>query len=309
MNRFERRVHAVDPGALYARALDVLQLNVGRRCNMRCAHCHQHGAPEVPEHMPESVVAASLEWARALRPGLVDLTGGAPELHPRIRSIADALLEQGRAVQVRTNLTVLLEPGCSDLVERWAGQQVALLASLPSCDREQTDQQRGSGAFDASIEALRRLNAAGYGAPGGPRLDLASNPTGACLPDDTRALERRFRDELAGRHGVRFHGLRVLTNVPVGRFRRQLVASGRRRAYLEQLRSAFNPATVARMGCRTGIAVAPAGALYDCDFNLGARLTVRDGPPTVLDAHRGVSTRRIAFGEHCFACTAQSGSS
>lgn len=309
MESFASRVAAVEPAALQASAVEVLQLNVSLRCNMACAHCHQQASPQRSEDMPEHITAAALDWARQLQPALVDLTGGAPELHPRIRAIVDGLIEAGLGVQVRSNLTVLLEDGSRDLPRRWADQGVAVLASLPSWDAAATDRQRGAGAFTASIEALQRLNAAGYGTGDGLRLDIASNPLGADLPESAAAFEQRFRDELGGRHGIAFDGLRLLTNMPLGRFQQQLGGAAEQGAYLDMLRCAFNPETVPQLACRTSLSVAPDGRLYDCDFNLGAGLACRGEPRSVLDAPAGVATRRIAFGPHCFACTARSGSS
>ncbi len=305
MNDFEARVAAVDPAALHATAIEVLQLNLGPRCNMRCEHCHQAGSPERSESMTEEVLAASLALARRLRPHLVDVTGGAPELHPRLRELVAALRDAGLEVQLRTNLTALLDPGCQDLPERWAGLGVRLLASLPSWDPEVTARQRGRAAMDQSLRVLLRLNQLGFGM-GRLRLDLAANPDGPRLPEPTARLESRFRHEL-GRHGVRFDSLAVLTNVPVGRLAATLGSAGRR-AYLEALRGAFNPTTVPRLACRRTLCVGWDGRLYDCDFNLGAGLAVVGGR-TVHDFDDGLIGRRLALAPHCYACTAQAGSS
>lgn len=307
MNEFERRVHAVDPSALYATRVELLQLNVGLRCNLACSHCHQSSSPDRTEEMSDAVIDASLEAADRQRPALVDITGGAPELHPRIRHIASALRGMGLEVQVRTNLTVLLDPACEDLVELWARHGVRLLASLPSWESEQAERQRGEGTFLAGIEVLRRLNAVGYGTTDRLQLDLASNPDGASLPAPAEEFETRFRRELEQRHGIRFDHLRVLTNMPIGRFRADLGAE--RQAYLDCLRAGFNGATLPHLACRTSLVVSWDGSIYDCDFNLGARLPVRDLPRTVLDYDGSLATRRIAFGSHCFGCTAQAGSS
>lgn len=307
MNEFESRVNAVDSTALLASRVEVLQLNIGLRCNLACTHCHQSSSPRRTEAMSDAVLDAALRTAGHLRPALVDLTGGAPELHPRIRDIAVSLRGMELEVQVRTNLTVLLEPGCEDLPELWARHGVRILASLASWDPGQAERQRGEGTFSPSIEVLRRLNAIGYGTTDRLPLDIASNPDGARLPGPADELESRFRRELEQRHGVRFHSLRVLTNMPIGRFRDQLGAG--RGAYLDALRAAFNPATLQRLACRTSLVVAWDGTLYDCDFNIGARLPVRGERRTVLDYDDALATRRIAFGAHCFACTAQAGSS
>lgn len=309
MNDFETRVEAGDPSALYATSFEVLQLNLGLRCNQTCAHCHQSSSPARTEVMPDAIVDAVIERAARLRPGLVDVTGGAPELHPRCLALVAALRGEGLEVQVRTNLTVLLEPGLEDLPERWAGEGVRVLASMPSWDPLLVERQRGEGTYEASIEALRRLNAVGYGTTERLRLDLACNPAGASMPGPASELEARFRRELEARRGVRFHGLRVITNMPLGRFRQSLGEAGELRAYQRALAAAFNPATLARLACRTTIVVAWDGTLYDCDFNVGAGLLVRGDRRTVADLDESLATRRIAFGPHCFACTARAGSS
>lgn len=307
MNEFESRISAVDPTALLATRVELLQLNLGLRCNLTCVHCHQSSSPERTEAMSGPIVEAALRTARRLRPALVDLTGGAPELHPDIRDIVASLRGMGLEVQVRTNLTVLLEPGCEDLPGLWAKHGVRLLASLASWDPRLVERQRGAGTFSSSIEALRRLNATGYGTTDRLRLDLASNPAGAALPGPADEIESCFRRELNQRHGIRFDSLRVLTNMPIGRFSADLGAG--RQAYLDSLRAAFNPTTLQRLACRTSLVVAWDGALYDCDFNLGARLPVRGDRRTVFDYDDALTTRQIAFGAHCYGCTAQAGSS
>lgn len=308
-NEFESRVASVDPAALRATAVEVLQLNVGLRCNMRCSHCHQSSSPDRTETMSDEVLAAALDLARSLRPRLVDVTGGAPELHPRIRELVAALRGADLEVQVRTNLTVLLEPGCADLPAIFARLGVRLLASLPSAEPALVGRQRGDAAFDRSIIALRTLNALGYGGGSSLRLDLASNPDGATIPDRTVDVEASLRRELAARYGVRFDALVVLTNMPIGRFGAQLAAEGDRGAYLDALRAAFNPAAVPRLACRTTLVVAWDGHLYDCDFNLGAGLPLRAGDRTVFDWSDDLAKRPIAYGVHCFACAANAGSS
>lgn len=307
MNEFETKVHAVDPTALFATRVELLQLNVGLRCNMACKHCHQSSSPSRTEKMSDEIIDAALGLAERLQPALVDITGGAPELHPRIRDLALRLRKNGMAVQVRTNLTVLTEPSCEDLPELWAEHRVGLLASLPSWDPEQAERQRGAGTFASAIDALRRLNELGYGTTERLPLDLASNPDGSALPTPDAEFEARFRREMAERYGVHFHALRVLTNMPIGRFRAELGAD--RGAYLDCLRREFNPATLPSLACRTSLVVAWDGALYDCDFNAGASLPLSGARRTVLDYDDSLATRRIAFAAHCFACTARAGSS
>jgi radical SAM/Cys-rich protein len=238
----------------------------------------------------------------------VDLTGGAPELHPRFRALVHRARALGRGVIDRCNLTVFAEPGCADLPEFLAEQGVRVVASLPCYSRENVDRQRGRGVFEASIEALRRLNALGYGA--GLRLDLVYNPLGASLPPPQAQLEADYRREL-GALGIRFDHLLTLTNMPIKRFARDLARRGEAAAYQALLVSHFNPATVEAVMCRHTLSVAWDGQLYDCDFNQALGLALGAGPRTLfeLEASEALETQPIATAPHCFGCTAGAGSS
>lgn len=304
---FDAQVNAVDPEALTATGLSVLQLNLGLRCTLSCRHCHQSASPQRTETMSQEVFEASLRAARRFRPDLIDVTGGAPELHPHFRAWLSAFHSEGLRVQVRTNLTVLLLPDFDDLPDLFASLGVQILASFPSFSVEAVDSQRGPGTFAASLEALRRLNRVGY-ATGGLRLDLAANPPGPELPGPVQPFEAQLRQTLAEGHGLRFDGLRMLANMPIGRFGAELRRTGGYRPYLDRLRASFNPATVPLLACRTSLVVNWDGALYDCDFNLGAGLPVRSAS-TIHDIDDGILTRRVACAVHCFACTARAGSS
>jgi radical SAM/Cys-rich protein len=303
-------LQATDFPALHRSRLATLQVNLGYRCNQSCLHCHVNAGPGRSEMMDDPNVELIPRVLAARGLTVLDLTGGAPELHPRVRELAAAFVEAGLRVQVRTNLTVLLEPECQDLPALWARLGVGLLASLPSTDPADTDRQRGARTFARSLEVLRQLNRLGYGTGGALRLDLASNRDGAQPGACQAQVERRFRTELGERHGVRFDALHLIVNVPLGRFGHHLAAQdGGRDAYLERLEAAFNPATVARLACRRSLAVAWDGRLYDCDFNLGAGLPIRGGRSTVFDWADEVLLRPIALGPHCYACTADEGSS
>jgi radical SAM/Cys-rich protein len=306
MNEFERRVSEVDPRALHAAGIELLQLNVGLRCNEACAHCHHSSSPTRTEQMGDEVFAAALALARRLGPVLVDVTGGAPELHPRIRSFVAALRDAGLAVQLRTNLSALLEPCAEGLPELFARLGVRLLASFPSWEPGAAPHHRRV-ALATAVEAMRRLNALGYGAGQGLVLDLATNPDGTALPEREAELTARARAHLRQRFGVCFDELRVLTSMPIGRLGAALGAG--RHAYITELAGSFNPATVSKLACRRSLVVAWDGTLWDCDFNLGAGLRLTREPRTVAAFADDVITRRIAFGPHCFACTAQAGSS
>lgn len=288
-----------------------LQINLGRLCNMTCRHCHVDAGPDrVAENMDEATVRACLALLDRTEARTVDLTGGAPELHPHFRALVDAAVARGKHVVVRCNLTVLLLPRCAGLPEWLADRGVEVVASLPHWRRPNTDAQRGDGTYERSIEALRRLNAAGYGR-GDPRrrLTLAHNPAGAFLAAPQAALEREWRDGLRRVHGVTFDRLIALNNMPIARFLEWLEASGNLDTYLQRLVTAFNPAAIAGLMCRTTLSVSWDGRLYDCDFNQMLDLPLAGGP-TVHDADpEALLGRRVRTGRHCFGCTAGAGSS
>jgi radical SAM/Cys-rich protein len=297
---------------LAARALAILQLNVGKRCNQRCAHCHVEAGPDRTEEMSDAILADALALLDRA-PGIhtVDITGGAPELHPRFRWLIDEVVARGRRVIDRCNLTILTTARCAELPAFLAARGVEVVASLPHPRAAATDRQRGDGVFARSIEALRRLNDAGYGA-GDPRrrLVLVSNPVGAFLPAAQASLEREWKRELGLRHGVSFDALLCLANMPVGRFRDWLDGSGNLAGYLARLEAGFNPATVPALMCRDQVSVAWDGRVYDCDFHQMAEVAPAGGPLQVRDLDpASFAARAIATAPHCYGCTAGAGSS
>ncbi len=311
MTDFEQRVSATGDQNLHGIDLQALVVSVTLQCNQACGHCHVSSSPSRTETMGPDVMARVVEVASAVRPVVVDITGGAPELNPHLPDFLRALRADGRRVQLRTNLTVLADPALSDLAELYAESGVELLASMPDFTDRNVSIVRGAGVRDASVAMLRRLNSLGYGAEGGPRLDLVYNPVGTTLPEPQASLEELFRDEMADRFGIVFSRLLTMTNMPVGRFKERLVAEGGHDRYIRALREAFNPDVVPLLQCRHQIEVGWNGRLYDCDFNLGAERPVSAGVPKDVwefdvDA---VTQRRIAVGAHCFGCTAGAGSS
>ncbi len=308
---FDAHVRRSEPGGLVRTTPRTLQLNVGKRCNMACQHCHVDAGPKRTEIMPRRVAERVVELLE-INPGIatLDVTGGAPELNPSFRWLVREARRLRRHVIDRCNLTVLLEPGQEDLGRFLADHGVHVVASLPCYGEDNVDAQRGAGAFDGSIHALQLLNELGYGR--GPlRLDLVYNPVGAFLPPPQASLEDEYRRELLERFGVRFDGLLTIANVPIRRFASWLDRSGRREAYAQLLAHAFNPATVPDLMCRSLVSVAWDGSVHDCDFNQMEALPLGAGGRTVwdlddLDALRGAPVRTAP---HCFACTAGAGSS
>jgi radical SAM/Cys-rich protein len=312
-DRFARRVSALRIAPLRATSLDVLQINVGKRCNQACKHCHVDAGPARTEVMAGATLDACLEAVRRLRLGVVDITGGAPELHPEFRRLVREARAAGARVIVRHNLTVMFEAGQEDLPELFAAEGVELVSSLPHYLAAATDRQRGLGVHQLSVAALRRLNGLGFGTGRRDRpLDLMFNPGGAFLPGPQAALEADFKRELARRHGVTFDRLLALTNMPIRRFRDWLEKTDQLATYQQTLEAAFNPATLASLMCRSMLSVAWDGRLHDCDFNQMLALPL-DGPRTIFEldeaALAAIAARRIVTGEHCFGCTAGAGSS
>lgn len=312
LRSFADAVRSAGQSPLQADAVTTLQINVGKRCNQACRHCHVDAGPDRPEVMPPAVVDACLSFLEATDIPTLDITGGAPELHPQFRSIVQRARAAQRRVIDRCNLTITQLPNYSDLPEFLAAHQVEVVASLPSFAGRQTDAQRGEGVFEASLAALRRFNALGYGVEGsGLLLHLVTNPVGAFLPASQAALERDWKRELARKYGVSFNSLYAITNMPISRYLQFLADSGNLQAYMEKLVAAFNPATVSGVMCRYTLSVGWDGRLYDCDFNQMLDLgTAPPVPATIFDADLGaLARRRIAIGPHCFGCTAGAGSS
>jgi radical SAM/Cys-rich protein len=309
---FEDAVAGCGHAPLRAAAISTLQINLGKRCNQACRHCHVDAGPDRREVMPPHVVDACLSFLDASDIPTLDITGGAPEMHPSFRDIVRRARAAGRHVMDRCNLTITQLPNYSDLPAFLADYRVEVIASLPSFAARLTDTQRGSGVFEASIAALRRFNELGYGINGsGLLLHLVTNPVGAFLPGSQTALEVDWKRELHRRHGVTFNRLYTITNMPISRFLQFLIDSGNLQGYMDRLAGAFNPAAVDGLMCRNTLSVGWDGQLYDCDFNQMLELgTADEAPRTIFDATpAALAGRRIVVGPHCFGCTAGAGSS
>lgn len=314
---FEEALAPAGHAPLTPVAPTVLQMNVGKRCNQACHHCHVDAGPDRTEVMPDEVIAAVLDVLARSEIGTLDITGGAPELHPRFRDIVLRARALNRHVIDRCNLTITTLPNYRDIPEFLAANAVEVTASLPSYAASQTDRQRGDGVFEKSIEALRRFNALGYGLDGsGLVINLVTNPVGAFLPAGQASLEREWKRELKRRFGVEFNRLFTITNMPISRYLEWLERSGNLDAYMTRLVNAFNPAAVDGLMCRFTINVGWDGRLYDCDFNQMLDLGFAEGAPqTVFElaaAEGGASAalaRPIVTGPQCFGCTAGAGSS
>jgi radical SAM/Cys-rich protein len=310
-NGFDRRVAEATGGELRGATLGTFQVNIGLTCNLACRHCHVESSPKRPEQMDWPTARMVLDAATRAAAHTIDITGGAPEMNPNFRRFVDEALGRGFRVMVRTNLTIMLQDGYTDMPRWFAERGVHLVASLPCYLEDNVDKQRGRHVYVESVEVLQKLNAVGYGVDADKPLDLVFNPGGPALPPQAADLEDAYRRELHERFGLRFTRLITITNMPIGRFLHDLRREGRDEAYMQLLRESFNPQTVEPLMCRHQVHVAWDGSLYDCDFNYGLGLGtepeaaghIRDFDP------ESYANRRIATGEHCFGCTAGAGSS
>lgn len=309
MRLFDRCVEDAIGERLTGRTLDTVQVNVGLKCNLACRHCHVESSPKRKEEMSWDTMRAVLSAAQKAGSRTLDITGGAPEMHPRFRDFIDAAVAQGLHVMVRTNLTILLQPGYEEMPAFFAKQGVHLVASLPCYLPNNVDKQRGRHVYRDSIVAIQRLNQLGYGKDSVKVLDLVYNPGGPSLPPDERELEAAYRRALHDEFGIQFNNLYAITNLAIGRFLSDLARAGKIAEYQQLLRDAFNPATLEGLMCRHQLHVGWDGTMYDCDFNFALGLPAIEGRKIGEFDPEEFRERRVATGEHCFACTAGCGSS
>lgn len=293
--------------------LRTLQVNVGRLCNLACHHCHVEAGPKRTENMEGHVVDRVIELLEQSKTiHTVDITGGAPELNPHFRRLVSAGRSLGKNIVDRCNLTVLYEPGQEETAYFLKENQVQVVASLPCYSKENVEKQRGRGVFDKSIEALKLLNGLGYGRQDTNLvLDLVYNPLGPFLPPDQRKLERAYKAELNELFGIEFNRLLTITNMPIRRFLSDLERAGKLTEYMELLSNSFNPAAAEGVMCRSLLSVSWNGELFDCDFNQMLELPLGAGRHTMWDilSFDDFEGKSIRYENHCYACTAGSGSS
>ncbi len=312
MNRFGNRLAA--EGLKLRRAQpEILQINVGKLCNLTCTHCHVNAGPKRKEIMTRETIDRIIDWLAKTDIPIVDLTGGAPEMIPDFRYFVERVsaLEKPRHTIDRCNLTILLEPGYEGLAQFLARHKVEIVASMPCYTPENVNAQRGEGVFEGSIEGLQLLNSLGYGIDADLPLHLVYNPVGAFLPGPQFELEADYKRELKTHFGIVFNKLYSITNLPIARFASYLRHNNKLEEYMELLMNAFNPATLEGLMCRNTISVGWRGEVYDCDFNQQLDMQWQDGKPLFLwDVDPGeIENREIMTGDHCFGCTAGAGSS
>lgn len=303
---FENRVPECD--RFTNNPMTTMQINVGYRCNLACRHCHLQCGPTRTEQMDRDVMQACLDAYTTCGFSSVDITGGAPEMHPDLEWFLREWQKKGVKPIVRTNLCILTDPAYERFVQVYADVDATLFASLPYFNAGNVDKIRGAGTFAASIEGLRKLNEVGYG-DGGRPITLVYNPPTASLPPNQASMEREYRTRLTADFGVSFTNLVAITNNPSGRWAEALNRKGNLESYMNRLIGAFNPATTAGMMCRSQVSVDWQGKLYDCDFNQALGLAIETGE-TIFDfAKQAPGVRHIVFANHCYGCTAGAGSS
>lgn len=293
--------------------MTTIQVNIGLRCNLACHHCHVESGPKRTEALDRRGCDRILELLeRNPEVATLDITGGAPEMHPEFRRLVRGARALGRTVIDRCNLTILFEKGQEDTAAFLAEESVDIIASLPCYSLKNVEEQRGRGVFDGSIRALQSLNALGFGQPESElRIDLIYNPVGAFLPPSQESLEAEYRLELGHQFGIVFNRLLTLTNMPIKRFAHELHRDGQYEAYMALLVDHFNEDNVSSLMCRSMISVGHDGAIWDCDFNQALELPTPGPRRTIFDIEdlADLEGDRIATASHCFGCTSGAGSS
>ena len=308
---FKKRLKEINPVYVRFDTLQTLQVNLGNRCNLACRHCHVAASPQGKKVMNREVMAKVVGFL-SRQPGLtLDITGGCPEMNPHFRFLNEATEGLSPRRIVRSNLTIMAEPGMEWLPGFCGEHGLVIIASLPCYMKENVDRQRGEGVYARSIAALKMLNGIGYG--DGLELNLVYNPGGDSVPGSQKELEAAYKKELRERHGIRFNNLYAIANAPIGRFREYLEAKGAFDRYLNLLATSFNPDAAGSIMCRTLVSVDWKGFLYNCDFNQASGLPITGEDGGILkigdieDAVR--SGNELFLAQHCYCCTAGEGSS
>lgn len=311
--KFKEQLSKSNLFPLKARKLEILQVNLGYMCNQVCEHCHVDAGPDRKEIMTRITMQQILEVIKQTRAHTLDLTGGAPEMNPDFKWFVEQASKLGvQDFIVRSNLTIITaNKKYHDLPEFFKRHYIHVISSMPHWTKVKTDKQRGNGVFDASIKALKMLNAMGYGMPeSNLKLDLVYNPSGAFLPGNQSSLEKEFKKSLLKDFDIHFHNLFALTNLPISRFLDYLIASDNYEDYMHALVEAYNPAAVSNVMCTNTLSVSWDGYLYDCDFNQMLNLPVNSKVKHISEYNEAwLDGRDIVISQHCYGCTAGAGSS
>lgn len=288
--------------------LSTFQVNIGKICNIACKHCHVEAGPNRTEIMDLETMDYCLKVFKNNGFKTMDITGGAPEMNPNFRYFLENAIKLAEKVIVRTNLVILTEGGYGDLPKYFADNKVEIVASLPCYTEDNTDAVRGAGVFEKSLRALKTLKSLGYGIEEDLVLNLVYNPGGAFLPPCQESITTDYRKRLSEDYGIVFTNLFTITNNPTGRFKKSLEYNNNLENYMKLLEENFNPSTVENMMCRDQISVSWDGYIYDCDFNQMIDLKA-DLEKVHISQVDAITIRNIKTGNHCYACTAGTGSS
>lgn len=293
-----------------ATGVAVLQMNISRKCNLFCKHCHVEAGPHRTEMMSKSLMHTCLDILRKSEISTIDVTGGAPEINPHLEWFLENAVPLQRRLIVRSNLTLLLEENYKHFIDAYVRNNVEIVTSLPHYKAEGTDKQRGQCTFTAIVEVIKQLNARGYGKEdSGLVLNLVHNPTGFYLPGSQSALAREYKSRLLRDHGIYFNDLFCITNMPVGRYLEHLQENDTLFDYMTELINAFNSAAAENVMCKNTVSVSYDGQLYDCDFNQMLDLPLESNAHVNEFDMEVIGRRRIVLANHCYGCTAGSGSS
>ena len=295
----------------YKRTADVhtLQVNVGKKCNITCTHCHVNAGPGRTESMTKETVDTVLDTLRKFDFKVLDITGGEPTMNPHFKYLIENARDMVNTIIVRTNLVILNEEGYEDYIDFYVKNKVQLIASLPCYTKENTDAMRGDGTFSACIEVLKKLNEAGYGREKGLELNLVYNPGGAFLPGNQQGLENDYKRMLGENYNLEFNHLFTITNIPIGRFAQDLKNKDLLEKYETLLEDNYNDEAAKNIMCRSQVSVGYDGQLYDCDFNQMINMKAKDSKTIQELLEKETLDREIVFGNHCYGCTAGAGSS
>ena len=291
-------------------SLKTLQVNLGYKCNQSCLHCHVNASPKRTEMMNKHTIDEVINFSYQNNVGTVDLTGGAPEMNRYFEYMIKKLREKNIHIIDRCNLTILQEKGMSKMIDFLAEHEVEIVASLPCYKDINVDAQRGKGVFTKSIKALQRLNKKGYGLNKKLMLNLIYNPQGPELPPKQSELELEYKSYLLENYNIIFNKLFTITNMPINRFGSMLVSKKKFHSYMNLLKSTFSKTAKENVMCRNLLSIDYEGYVYDCDFNQMLGIDMSNKKTHITDIKKdGLVNKIIATGDHCYGCTAGSGSS
>jgi radical SAM/Cys-rich protein len=308
---FKDKLKEIEFYPLSPSKIDIFQINMGFKCNLKCKHCHVNAGPNRTESMSNETLNRCLKVIQKHKFSTIDITGGSPELIPNIKDFISEIAKLKTKIILRSNMTLLCKDKYRSLVETLINNKVEIIGSMPSVDTNKTNIQRGNGTFSKIIESIQMLNKQGYSQPNSDlKLNLVHNPSGAYLPSSQQVLEKEYKKYLQEKFNISFNNLFCITNMPINRFLDFLIQKDMFNEYMEELVSAYNKNTVPNLMCRNTISVGWDGQLYDCDFNQMLGLTVQSESNNIdnFDLDK-LNKRKIIVHNHCYGCTAGSGSS